>query len=356
MTAIPQSEYLSTGNLGRVFDNTTTTYKFYWFLSILKMHAMGYSRMNVDKLVIRMVAAAWYPILYCRLSFGVADSLRRIITELQWKTGLSMDSSEEEIVETLTDRKGEKDIWKLLEVLTRNVPFRFLSPWIAYTNDKEVADRSHNYENGCLYAIQKSRKEFFITLNPVWEKYLHEYYGVLVDFVYWNLTLYLQARNPNTPNIPNKLFRPVERESLARQRRFWDSVLDLGGNFRCIYTGLPVNKGSYALDHFLPWSFMAHDQLWNLIPADGSINSSKSDRLPPLDQFLPRMAGEHREAIRLYLRSGRNQSALDDFTNLGFTPQTLVELSRERFLAVYQRTFTPLFQIAQNMGYETWKP
>ena len=316
---------------------------------------MGCSRMDVSELVIRMVAAAWYPILYFRLSFGAMDSLRKIITELQWLTGLSMDSSEEEIVAALMARRDDREVWKLMDVLTRNVPYRFLSPWITYQSDKNVVERSHAYENGCLYAIQKTKEAFFITLNPVWDKYLTDYYGVLTDFALWNLTLYLQVRNPNTPNIPNKLFRPVERESLARQRRFWDSVIDLGGSFRCIYTGTPIAKGGYALYHFLPWSFLAHDQLWNLVPADSSVNSSKSDKLPPLERFLPRMAGEHREAIRLYLRSGRNQNMLDDFTNLGYTPQDLVGLSREQFLEVYQRTFSPLWQIAQNMGYEVWK-
>lgn len=38
MANIPQSEYLSTANLSRVFINTTATYKFYWFQSILQMH------------------------------------------------------------------------------------------------------------------------------------------------------------------------------------------------------------------------------------------------------------------------------------------------------------------------------
>ena len=50
-----------------------------------------------------------------------------------------------------------------------------------------------------------------------------------------------------------------------------------------------------------PWintaSFVAHDQLWNLIPADISVNSSKSDRLPILEKYLPRLAEEHRNAI-----------------------------------------------------------
>lgn len=238
--------------------------------------------------------------------------------------------------------------------LTVNVPYRFLSPWINYTSDSDVINRSHAYENGCLYSIQKSKTEFFITLNPVWDKYLQDYYGILTDFINWNLTLFLQSRNPNIPNIPNKLSRPIERTSLNKQRKFWDDVIKIGGNIHCIYTGREIHIGNYAVDHFMPWSFVAHDQLWNLIPADNSINSSKSDKLPPLDRYLQKMAEEHRKAIRIYLEAGKKESALDDFSSLGYTPRDLLQLNRERFLTAYQQTFNPLFQIAQNMGYELW--
>lgn len=146
----------------------------------------------------------------------------------------------------------------------------------------------------------------------------------------------------------------MERTSLNRQRRFWDDVIKVGGHVHCIYTGQEIHIGDYAVDHFLPWSFVAHDQLWNLIPADNSINSSKSDKLSPLDRFLPKLAEEHREAIRIYLGAGKKESALEDFTSLGYTPRDLLQLNRERFLAAYQQAFSPLFQIAQNMGYEVW--
>lgn len=43
-----------------------------------------------------------------------------------------------------------------------------------------------------------------------------------------------------------------------------------------------------------------------------------------------------------------------DFTSLGYTPRDLLQLNRERFLAAYLQTFSLLFQIAQNMGYEVW--
>ena len=355
MANIPQSDFLSTKNLSRVFNNTTATYKFYWFQSLLQMHnEEGIYRMNVWDLVIRMVANAWFPIHYFHLSFGSMDSLHRIVTELQWMTDLPMDAKKEEVVECLTVRLDDKKVKDQLATLIRNVPYRFLSPWINYTSDADVIARSHAYENGCLYSIQKTKDEFYITINPVWNKYLQDYYGILTDFINWNLTLFLQQRNPNIPNIPNKLTRPMERTSLSKQRRFWDDVIRIGGHVHCIYTGQEIHIGDYAVDHFLPWSFVAHDQLWNLIPADNSINSSKSDKLPPLDRFLKKLAEEHREAIKVYLGAGKKESALEDFASLGYTPRDLLQLNRERFLAAYQQTFTPLFQIAQNMGYEVW--
>lgn len=69
MAKIPQSEYLSTNNLSCVFNNTSATYKFYWFKSLLQMrNEEGAVRMSVWDLVIRMVANAWYTIHYFRLS------------------------------------------------------------------------------------------------------------------------------------------------------------------------------------------------------------------------------------------------------------------------------------------------
>ena len=81
---IPQSEQLTTRYLNRVFDNTVATYKYYWFLSILDLFVkQGKTRMNVWDIMILMVAHAWYPVNYFRLSFGNSESLYRAILTLQ---------------------------------------------------------------------------------------------------------------------------------------------------------------------------------------------------------------------------------------------------------------------------------
>ena len=353
---IPQSDILTTNRLGKVFSNTVATYKFFWFVSIMQIHAKSDNpRISVWDIVIRMVANAWYPIHYFRLSFGKSDSLFDIVMELQRITQIPIDANAETIICSLKERLGDRQIRKLLNTLTLNVPYRFLSPWINTSDNKLMVERSQTLENGCLYALHKDADDFYIELNPAWDKYLHAHYNILVDFAYWNLTLFLQTRNPNVPAIPNKLIRPEIRNSLTKQHNYWDMVMEIGGPIKCIYTDTELHPKDYELDHFIPWSFVCHDLLWNLIPSDGSINSSKNNKLPDLNFYLPKLAALQHHSIKVVIDANKETNAMEDYISLGYTPRELADMSSEQFLKLYERTFNPLSQIAINMGFETWK-
>lgn len=353
---IPQSDILTTNRLGKVFSKTVATYKFFWFVSILQIHARtGDLRINVWDIVIRMVANAWYPIHYFRLSFGKSDSLFDIVMELHRITQIPIDASSETIINALSDRLEDRQIQRLLRILTLNVPYRFLRPWIDTGDNREMINRSQCFENGCLYSLHKEAGEFYIMLNPDWNDYLHNHFNILADFAYWNLTLFLQIRNPNVPAISNKLIRPEVRNSLTKQHNYWDMVMNIGGPILCIYTNRELNPREYDLDHFIPWSFVSHDLLWNLLPSDGSINSSKSNKLPDLDFYLPKLAALQHRSLQMVINANKEPKVLEDFISLGFTPRELADMNDERFLELYERTFNPISQIALNMGFETWK-
>ena len=68
--------------------------------------------------------------------------------------------------------------------------------------------------------------------------------------------------------------------------------------FRDIYSGERLGE-AFAVDHVLPWTFVAHDLRWNLTPVSVSTNSAKSDHLPDLAIYIPRLAKLHLRAIRL---------------------------------------------------------
>lgn len=91
------------------------------------------------------------------------------------------------------------------------------------------------------------------------------------------------------------------------------------------------------------------------MPADPSINSSKSNRLPDLNLYLPKLAEAHQTALRINLKIGKQDKLLEDYLSMGHTPQEIVNMDREHLMDCFFQTFTPMYQIALNMGFETWK-
>ena len=353
---IPQSQILTTRHLNRVFDKTVATYKFYWFLGILDLFVkQGKTKMNVWEIMISMVANAWYPVNYFRLSFGKSESLYEAILALQRENNIPINIGIKDFIILLQALTQRPEIRKQLNFLQLNVPFRFLRPWIDTSDDREMVKRSQTFENGCLYKLEKENGTLWIELNPIWLTYLQENYDILSSFAYWGLTNFLQVRNPNVPNIPNKLIKKEERNSLSAQRKFWNTAINAGLEVRCLYTNKLLVEREYDLDHFIPWSFVSHDLLWNLMPADSSINSSKSNKLPDLNLYLPKLAETHQAALRINLEKGKQDKLLEDYLSLGFTPQEIVQMNQERLLDCFSQTFTPMNQIALNMGFESWK-
>ena len=149
---IPQSQILTTRHLNRVFDKTVATYKYYWFLGILDLYVkQGKTRMNVWEIMISMVANAWYPVNYFRLSFGKSESLYEAILTLQRENNIPINIGVKDLTDMLQSLVQRPEIRKKLNFLQLNVPFRFLRPWIDTSDDREMVKRSQTFENGCLY-------------------------------------------------------------------------------------------------------------------------------------------------------------------------------------------------------------
>ena len=157
------------------------------------------------------------------------------------------------------------------------------------------------------------------------------------------------------PDVPSKLIKPILRDSLTKQHKFWDAYIETVGSIRCIYTNKPLIAKDYDLDHFIPWSFVSHNLLWNLLPADSSINSSKSNNLPPLDIYLKPYAELHHKALKTIYPKNPNNKILEDYLTVYDSVGELVRMSDDDFCNVFQKTFSPLAQIAENMGFKYWE-
>ena len=307
---LPQSNILTTKYLNRVFDKTVATYKYYWFLGILDLCVkQGKTRMNVWDIMITMVANAWYPVIYFRLSFGKSESLYDAIWALQKEYDIPINISVRDLTDLLHELLHKTDVRKRLNFLQMNVPFRFLRPWIDTSDDRQTIIRSQSFENGCLYKLEKQNGTLWIEINPAWLDYLRENYDILSAFAYWGLAGFLQVRNPNVPAIPTKLVKREDRSSLSAQHKFWNTAINHGMEVRC----------------------------------------------PDLNLYLPKLAVAHQEALRINLKEGKQNKLLEDYLSLGHTPQDIVSMDKGHLLDCFFQTFTPMHQIALNMGFEIWK-
>ena len=347
---LPQNIKLPVSSLSRIFENTTATYKFYWFVAIMDIVVKEHkTRISFWEIIAGMIAESWYPIHYFKLSFGKSDSLFVKSLEIQKEYQISIESDKEKIKNLLVDNL--KETKKFLKIFSINVPYRFLSPWIRYTYDEEVIAKSQLFENNALYAIYNDE----IVINDLWVEYLTKHYKILRDFAFWNLTEFLQKRNPNVPDVPSKLIKPIQRDSLTKQRKYWDSYIEITGGINCIYTGKNIIAKEYDLDHFVPWSFVSHNLLWNLIPSDPSVNSAKSNNLPQLDKYLQPFASLHQDAMKILYEKNMNNKIFEDYLIIYDSIPDLLNLSTSDFFNVFMRTFSPMVQIAENMGFKKWQ-
>lgn len=364
MVTLPYSSKLPIEHLAASFGNVTNSYKFYWFLAILEHIRENRTPFApLDALLARMVADVWYPTNYFRLSFGRQDRLGQIAVQVGARSGLPMDIGKREVVQAVMDCLVEgTPLARDITSLGQYVPFRFLRPFfaaqlqglddwrvntaIAERADQGFADRS----NPCLYRVV-SQPAVGIEIQPDWFEYINRHLPIVLGFCLWHLVNYVQKNNPNVPNVSSKLFEPEQRD-LKQARAFWNMVFDRLGALTCIYSGQAMQKGSFSLDHFLPWRFVAHDLLWNIIPAPKAINSAKSDNLPDLTRYFDSFARLQYEALKAVVAPQRAR-LFEDYVLL-LRVDSVAEIQSLPFgqfrVALYD-VIAPQIQIAVNMGF-----
>ena len=196
---LPYNNHLPVHYLASCFNNTSATYKYYWFLSIIQSLENGKLKISKNELFARMISNAWFTVNYYHISFGKQDKLQSAIEMIKDFENLSIDDDRDKIFKKLFETRNA-DTLNQLKYFNSQVPHWFLSPWFPKSDKKEIYTFSQSFNNQSLYALFDSN----IDINPAWLDYLVNNAKVLKDFCFWNLSLFLQAKNPNVPDIPNK--------------------------------------------------------------------------------------------------------------------------------------------------------
>lgn len=175
-----------------VFDKKATSYKFFWFLAILKIYKeKGKSDISFKDILIKMTSIAWRYVFMEKSEFPKIDQLPGYLETIDKKIESSNSTKGIVIDNTLLDYYDKWELNILLSPLLNNVPYRFLSPWIPFTSNKDVVAKSNAPDTKCPYSLHDDH----ITINPIWGDYFLDNYDKLTQFAEKELRLYLKCES-----------------------------------------------------------------------------------------------------------------------------------------------------------------
>lgn len=204
----------------------------------------------------------------------------------------------------------------------------------------------------------KLKKEVYF--NPDWIKMIQDNTVNILGWIQYEKIKWLQNNNPEVPGLIYEMAPMDEKmRKLANVRKLWEGILDIQ-EVKDVFTGKSIVARKYDIDHFIPWSFVMNDELWNLMPMDSSLNSSKSNRLPKWDPFFRIFAGNqylmyelihekpelHERFVSCYRDNLHSIWAGRELYRKGNT--------REEFYNILSKNMQPIYDSARRQGYEIW--
>ncbi len=362
---LPKSETLAIDTLSGLFADMSESYKIFWFNGILDGVSKGNDVQTFDEIINHMVADAWYMVTEYHLNLGPSDALEKLIHLLQKQTGLPSGAKQRDILLAL-EANTDREILKLKKQLTLFVPYRLQAPFM--TDFKGKMWESHsllceriNSDSSLIYTLGTTRGlAGTIEIQPEWMDYLFTNYSIVSGWVELCMIRYLQRRNPNVPGLADKIRAPEVRK-LKKAKDFWNAVVSVTP-IQNIYAEGIMTPEDLSLDHFVPWSFVAHDELWNLVPTTKAVNSSKSNDLPRWDLFFPKLCRVEysaygtiwrNEQVRTLFEKCKKEHVNSTEALMGLYQENI---SEEDYRIHLDNLLRPAYQAAKNQGFTEWNP
>ena len=359
----------------QMMKNPSFCYKFYWLEAIVLLISEGITQTTFNDLIDEMIANAWYSVTEFHIHLSgivsgeVRDGLERAVLKLQKVSGLNSNISKMEVKDAIrlhdTELKEEK------KQLTNMVPYRALAGFfvksdtaVNWDSTVRLVDYIQAFDSkyGRLpYVLGTSpnlKKE--VIFNPAWMKMIQDNSVSILGWIQYEKIKWLQNNNPDVPGLVYKL-TPLDEKmrKLDNVRKLWNGIMT-EDEICDVFNGDSLNGKSFDIDHFVPWSFVMNDELWNLMPMDSSLNSSKSNKLPPWEPFFKGFASNQfimyerisssDDMHRLYEKCYK-----DNLHSLWANQELYIPgNTKEQFFNILEKNMRPVYDSARRQGYQMW--
>ncbi len=109
-------------------------------------------------------------------------------------------------------------------------------------------------------------------------------------WIFWIEEILIKSEREDG-NLANKLDSSTKRRSL---NKFREDIYKEEEEVRCFYCEKVVSKRDVEIDHFVPWSFVKDDKIWNLVPSCKKCNGNKSDKIMS-EKYLEKLIARNNE-------------------------------------------------------------
>ena len=367
---------LDIGSFALMLKAPSYCYKFYWLEAIVNLISEGITETTFNEIIDEMICSAWYSVREFHIHLSglsgngdVRDGLERAILKLSELSELPANASKVEIRNEI--KRFDKELYGPKVQLTKMVPYRALAGFFANAGETvnwesvrrltayiETFDRDITALPYTLGTSSKLSRE--VRFHPEWIKMIQDNTVPILGWIQYEKVKWLQNNNPEVPGLVYKLAPMDEKmRKLGKVRKLWEGVLECC-EIRDVFTNEPVQAGKYDIDHFIPWSFVMNDELWNLMPMDSSLNSAKSNRLPQWDPFYPRFSDNQYLLYELIQElpgiHKLYEACWRDNLHSIWAGQELYRPgnSREEFNEILKKNMQPVYDSARRQGYEVW--
>lgn len=166
-----------------------------------------------------------------------------------------------------------------------NVPFESLTDEMKIYVCCNVKRKCKENVVGALYADLKglfyafSKKHEWIKISPYMYEFLCKHKLAVEKMNYYEWARYMEKVNDDSvlDHLLTKIEISTQRSNLSVYRHI---LFDEFESKNCFYCGKALKENAIHVDHFIPWSFIKDDQLWNFVLACPKCNESKKDKLP----------------------------------------------------------------------------
>lgn len=359
-----------------MMKNPSYCYKFYWLEAIVQLISEDVKETSFNEIIDEMIANAWYTVLEFHIHLSgmiegqIKDGLERAILTLQELSKLPANASKVEIKNGIKEYDKELTLYK--EQLTHMVPYRALSGFFDKCQERAYWGSTQRMVSYIERVNQISllpytlgtgsslKKEVF--LNEAWIKMIQDNTVPILGWIQYEKVKWLQNNNPEVPGLIYKLAPMNEKmRKLNSVRKLWKAVMD-NQSIVDVFKNSPIVNDNYDVDHFIPWSFVMNDELWNLMPMDSSLNSSKSNKLPKWDPFFRRFAS-NQFILYSMIHDDRKpeirkmyESCYRDNLHSIWANQELYRKgnSKEEFYIILEKNMQPVYDSARRQGYQIW--